>query len=333
MHISSEQTIKSIQAKLVSNLTSDEFAVLMASDLYKKVLADYKYTTSTLNYYQSYFNCDNNLSFVVMGQNVVLLYAAIHPINKEQLSYFEFPVKIFLNEYLINHSAMIDAMNIFYDQLAAICKKDSFSEILIYANPFIDSYYYEKIEADLIEYYPIIDLTLSVESIKRNVRKRFKSYINWGEQNLDTLVYDDANITREIFDQFVDFHFRVAGRKTRPQESWDIQYEMIRNKEAYLVVAKYNNDIASANLCLHGVAEVEYGVGVNDRYLSEELNLPVSHFPLFKAALYAKEKGFTSFNFNCINIPGANDKMKSIAFFKKGFSTTLRSLIVHKIKI
>ncbi|HOZ88011.1 MAG TPA: hypothetical protein PL029_09645, partial [Bacteroidia bacterium] len=222
-------------------------------------------------------------------------------------------------------------LNLFKKQIDQICSEGNYSTADIYEDPLITNLFYDKISNNHVEISAIVNLELGPELIKRVIRKRFKSYINWGEKNLETVIYDHTNITAEVYYAFQDFHERVAGRKTRPQSTWDVHFEMIKNKEAYLIVAKYKGELASANLYLHGFSEVEYGVGVNDRALSEEARLAVSHYPMYQAMVYAWKNGFKRFNLNDINNPQGDDKYKSISFYKKGFATELRSLIINQI--
>ncbi len=319
------------ELKYFNDLTPDELENFRRSAIYGDVHFDYRYTQAQVDYYQAYYDKPRNYTFVVKYGSEFLLYAAIYPINDENLAYFKFPVKVFINRNFATDPALYDALSLFKKRIEQICSEGNFKTADIYEDPLVTNLFYDKIAANRVEISAIVDLKLGPELIKKVIRKRFKSYINWGEKNLETTIYDHSNITAEVYYSFQAFHERVAGRKTRPQSTWDVHYEMIRNKEAYLIVAKYKGELASANLYLTGISEVEYGVGVNDRSLSEEAGLSVSHYPMYQAMIYAWKNGFKKFNLNDINNPSGDDKYKNISYYKKGFATELRSLIINQI--
>lgn len=318
--------------KYMSELSPEDHAVFSKSALYARVHEEYLYSERSLNYYQSYHQKFKNFSFLVRDEKEVFLYAAIHPVG-DVLSYFEFPVRIFVNDTALQNEALFDALATVKTEIAEISQREGISIMKLYDQPLVMNLFYDKIADTHTEIAGIIDLKLDPVLIKRNIRKSYKSLINWGEKHMQTTVYDATNITDAVFTFFEDFHLKVAGKKTRSHETWLLQREMIKTKEAFLVMSEYNSQIASANLFLTGTSEVFYGVGVSDRELTEVQNLAIAHYPIYKASLYAKEKGFQVFNLNALNKPQATDKEKSISFFKKGFSTQLRSTVVYELNL
>lgn len=317
--------------KYIPALTAEEMALFKKSGLYEQVAAEYLYTDLSKAYYSAYHQTSKDHSFVISAADRFLIYAAIHPIS-ETLSYFEFPVRVFVDEAFALDEVMIDALLLLKQQLTQICEEQQFRSMRFYEHPMLLNLFYDKASLQAVEVSGIIDLALSPALIKRNIRKSYKSLVNWGEKHMQTTVYDQANITQEVFDAFEDFHLKVSGKKTRSHETWALQLDMIRKGEAFLVVALYNGVMASANLFLTGTSEVFYGVGVNDRELTEVQNLAIAHYPIYRAALYAKEKGYKVFNLNTLNKPNASDKEKSISFFKKGFTSQLRSTVIYEIQ-
>lgn len=317
--------------KHITGLSMEEAALLRKSRLYEQVAEEYLYTDLSKAYYSAYHQASKDHSFVIGAGDRFLIYAAIHPIS-ETLSYFEFPMRIFVDDTFALEEVMIDALQLLKQQITQICEEYHFKGMRAYEHPLLLNLFYDKASLQAVEVSGIIDLRLSNELIKRNIRKSYKSLVNWGEKNMQTTVYDQANITQEVFDAFEAFHLKVSGKKTRSHETWALQHDMIRNGEAFLVVAMYNGAMASANLFLAGSTEVFYGVGVNDRELTEVQNLAIAHYPLYRAALYAKEKGYRVFNLNTLNKPNASEKEKSISFFKKGFTSQLKSSVIYNIQ-
>ena len=67
--------------------------------------------------------------------------------------------------------------------------------------------------------------------------------INWGEKNL-VLTFEDADtIQEESIERFRQLHIQAAGRETRSQETWQSQYEMVRNGEAFLIFGELEGEL------------------------------------------------------------------------------------------
>ncbi len=322
----------SLNVQYIKDFSKEDIIKFATTNIHSDIAYDYHYTEFETKYYAVYYNAHKHLSFCIKNKNNFLLYASIYPINDKELSYFRFPVRIFLNKDFITHPLMAETIAVFKTEIENICKQFGFTSLTMYDEPLITNLFYDKITSQQTEICAMVNLKLSSDLIKRYIRKRYKSFINWGEKNLETTIYTSKNITYDIFEKFRLFHLQVAGRSTRSKESWDIQFEQIKQDKAYLIMANYMGNLAHASLFLVGEKEVEYGVGVNDRELSENQGLPISHSTMYKAIMYAKEKGFLEFNLNEINSNLEDAKYKSISFYKKGFATHLRSRTIYHIK-
>jgi len=190
----------------------------------------------------------------------------------------------------------------------------------------IDSQLSSQIE---IEAY--INLNQPEDLIRSNVRKSYKSLINWGYGNLKLIVINKSNPDKDNFYKFKKFHVEVAGRQTRSNYSWDLQYKAILEGKAFLVLG-YNKDLlVSGAHIIHGTDVAYYGVAVNDRGLMAE-NKPLGHAILFKSIIYAKEIGLQKFILG--NIETSNDnKINDIIKYKKGFTNTLASKAKYLVQL
>ena len=165
----------------------------------------------------------------------------------------------------------------------------------------------------------VVDLSQPVQAIKANIRKSYKSLINWGMRNLYIDTLDSANASRERFDTVREFHIAVAGRETRSAETWQIQADMIAAGEAFCTLAYLNARLVAANLILLADAAY-YGVGVYERELMAE-GKPLAHAPLYCAILRAKRAGLKTFVLGEVD-PSGEAKRDGIAHFKRGFATS-----------
>ena len=48
-------------------------------------------------------------------------------------------------------------------------------------------------------------------------------------------IFDASNLDKGLWDEFMQLHFNAAKRKTRSEQSWQAQYEMIMQDGAVLI--------------------------------------------------------------------------------------------------
>ena len=167
----------------------------------------------------------------------------------------------------------------------------------------------------------VIDLGLTEAELHQRVRKSYKSLLNWGRQNLDLRLHTASSITEADMDRFHELHCHVAGRETRPQATWDIQLEMVRGGEAFVVEGHWQDELVSAALFLHSPKGCYYGVSASERELFDK---PLSHAVLWTAILHTRSLGCRWFEMGEQLYPGRggptpSDKEMNIAKFKRGF--------------
>ena len=167
----------------------------------------------------------------------------------------------------------------------------------------------------------VVDLARDAAAIKAALRKSYKSLVNWGLNNLELRVLDAQRANRDAFLAFRDFHRAVSGRSTRSDETWEIQFEMIRHGEAYAVLGSRDSRLVSANLVQHSASEAYYGVGVYDREMMAQ-RVPLAHGPLFHSILHAREIGLRKFVLGDVGA-SPDEKLGNIARFKRGFATAI----------
>ena len=157
----------------------------------------------------------------------------------------------------------------------------------------------------------VIDLTQ--DNLKQNLRKSYKSLVN----KKDGIIFSPTVYNLK------QLHLKVAGRKTRSDETWDIQEEMIRVGEAF-VIELYNDcgTLVSAALfcmnewcCYYAVAASLPGVN--------------SHPVIWSAIEYCKSEGLKRFDLG-EKLEGT-EKEKNISKFKAGFGANLEMRLTEKL--
>lgn len=164
------------------------------------------------------------------------------------------------------------------------------------------------------------DLTLPEERLYADVRKSFKSLINWGRRNL-RLAYVNRDTPDPVaFQAFRDLHAAAAGRVTRADGTWECMFAALCRGDGELVLGydSQSGALLSGTLVLDGRSTAEYASAAYDR---DRFDLPLAHWVVWHSLLRARARGMSRFVLG--DIPGeeASEKEAQIAYFKKGFSS------------
>ena len=249
--------------------------------------------------------------------------------NGNELSFRGVPICIYYQQ--VNSKVLIRVYQELFAKLEIYKQKYGISRLKIYDNHYFVFKYFDSIYETKIEHYSYIDLSQSEDEIRMNIRKSYKSLVNWGYKNLDIKIYDSNNIEENVIYQFENFHIQVSQRRTRTHESWLLQYKAVKQGMAYIVFGFFENKLAAAVLVLNSKTEAYYGVAVNDRELMTR-NLPVGHAVLLEAIFIAKRFGIKKFNLG--NVANSNDdKLNKIAKYKRGFSSVIETKLVYTFEL
>ncbi len=167
----------------------------------------------------------------------------------------------------------------------------------------------------------LVDLSLPLKEIRLRFRKSYKPLVNKGLREWRVEVHEQ--VSDETFKQFRLLHQEVAGRITRPIESWNEQRNQIDTSESFLVtVSDENESLVGAGLFVCSPYQGTYSVGVYKRELFDK---PISHPIQLKAIETLKKKGVLWYEIGQKHLKvdkgSATEKELSISQFKEGFST------------
>ncbi len=315
--------------KFIKDLDKLEMGYFKKSSLFSTINKNGILTTSNIKYNSEYFNGNySDFSLVVFKKHTFFI-AMISFSKDDTLSFFGEAIHIYdSNDNSVDLNL---AYNIFFKKILSFKKEFSFSKLYFIENEKILSKFFDKLISNSFDYQIYIDLSQSNELIKSNVRKSYKSLINWGSINLETKLIDSNNPNKIEFDTFRDFHIKISGRKTRSDKSWELQFDSVLKNEAYLVLGYFEGKLVSGAYIAHGTETAYYGVAVNDRDLMSQ-NLPIGHYVLFKSILEAKKIGLSKFVLGNLNFQN-DDKANAILKFKKGFTNTITSKPKYLIDI
>jgi len=320
-------SLSMFSVKLLRDLTVLEKGQFTSSDLFHQIQREYTYHSLSLAYNAQVFPGNyEDFSVVAFYDEKPVLCCYIFT-SGTSFRFFNDPAQIFYLE--VNPELLWMSFTKTIAFIKGLIQSHNFTELTFYSNGHFVNSFYDKIKSSRIEHFGMIDLHIQSDLIKTNVRKSYKSLINWGFHNLKLQVISGRDVELTEFIKFRDFHIHVAGRTTRSDESWMTQFEMLQQNKAYLVTGYYQDKLVAASYILHGSETAYYGIGVYDRELMAE-DLPLSHYTLYFSILHAQKLGLLYFNMGNLD-PGESAKSRSIALFKKGFTTFVQSRISYTV--
>lgn len=176
----------------------------------------------------------------------------------------------------------------------------------------------------------VVDLQNSEKELWANLRKSYQSIINKGNRTFEICVFDHTNPSYDTHELYREYHYKAAGRITRLKETFDLQYEMLRNNKAVLIGIKYENHFIAFSYFFHNTQAAYYASSSDD---DSDLvkGMAFEHSIIWAAIKYYKEKGlnflelgFALYKEHLFDQP--SDKEINISFFKKGFGGALLPL-------
>ena len=175
----------------------------------------------------------------------------------------------------------------------------------------------EKNNKDFLKYQLVIDLRKSIEDIRLGFRKSYKPLVNKALKEWQIEVCDKDH--DQIFEEFRLLHLEAAGKETRSRESWTIQKEQIKNKEAFLVTVRDESKLIGAGFFNYTRDMGMYSVAA---YKRELFDRPIGHAVQMIAIEKLKELGCKTYYLGQKASSGlSTEKEISISHFKEGFAS------------
>jgi hypothetical protein len=168
----------------------------------------------------------------------------------------------------------------------------------------------------------IIGLGKSEEKLWAELRQSYKALINKADKEFEVVLMDYRDPAFDVHDNYRILHHKAAGRVTRPIETFNLQFEMLKNDEAMLLGIKYQNQFVTFAYFIHLNRTAYYASEADD----PDIEIPVTCGPLmqWKAMQYYRARGFDymeldnqQFGPQVFDHPSKKDI--KISFFKRGF--------------
>lgn len=287
------------------------------------------YTKFGIDYYKSYSNFIDDLSFIIKKDNEYLGLAIVFLENIDN------SLSISANNGYIPSPLYIDEKveKIVFKHIDSLAQAKSIKQIKFYMETplFIENHFlpkfnllkkYDYFETNNLNLY--IDLTLDEKELWTNLNKSYKSLINKYIKNTQNqfLIMTKENASWEIFLEFYKLHCDIAGNRARKISLFEEQFKLLQNGLATLFYIKNEEEFLSFSLFFHYEKSVTYATSVSKK---EENQEPYSHFLLWNANLFFKKKNFNHIIYGSpsgVNkfggIDDINDeKQLAISFFKR----------------
>jgi FemAB family protein len=178
-----------------------------------------------------------------------------------------------------------------------------------------------------------VDLSLEIAAIKACFRKSYKSLITSGMRAWQVDVMAETN--PELWNEFRELHFKVAGRVTRSAETWELQRQAIDDGNALLVyLLNDRDDMVGGGFFNITPDEGVYSVAAYDRSLFDK---PLGHVVQYRAIEEMKRRGLRWYKIGSrvysSELPAPTEKEISISNFKEGFASHLfpQYCLTHKV--
>lgn len=185
-----------------------------------------------------------------------------------------------------------------------------------------------------LEYDLYLDLSPGWENVRTNFRDSYKSLINSGLRMWKTDVLG-SELKQKAWEEFRSLHCEAAGRKTRPDSTWEIQFQAVKQDESFVVFLRDERErMVGGGLFDLTPTEGNYSVGAYDRSLFKK---PLGHVVQALAIREMIRRRVKWYRIGARPFPGnaphSDLKERSIAHFKEGFSSHLMPvyLMTHPI--
>jgi hypothetical protein len=146
-------------------------------------------------------------------------------------------------------------------------------------------------------YTRVIDLSLNLEELIASYSKSVRSVVRINPDELEDIEiihqYSSQEEIEFAVDSLKELHLKSAGRRTRSQESWEIQREALANGKAFISQFRREGEIVSSAYFMRTKHDSYYGVSAS---IPKKNGESLSHLCIHHAIKYCKESNLRSFH-------------------------------------
>lgn len=282
-----------------------------------------------------------NRSFSIVENNniiaIVPLLIEERTINSKTMKEISFSggnTPLFVIDKGIIGKKYTDLLTEIWDRIWSIAKNEGIVRCLFKLNiqneaylrsMVIENNLYKKGLIDTSTYTCILDLSKNEDDIMSNMRKGHKAAIKKAQKSLKCVCCDITNVSGEAIEEFRRIYFMVAGKATRPDETFKMLHFFVKNGNAFLLKACLGEEIAGYTMVFLYKKHAYYAMAcVIEKFKDQD----VSHFLQWNAINYLKKHDVCFYElgdqfFSKSFFHQVSDKSISISAFKRGFGGRL----------
>jgi hypothetical protein len=284
-------------------------------------------------YHPAIHGDDHDKSFAVTVEGRVALVCLCAPLEGK-LGFYGMPLRPILRPDLENDSRLL-AVRSAFQYLDRLGKAHNLEEVVVLGGSDGNISVYEEVARQfggVVDRSPvaIVDLVAGPAAWRAALRKSSRSLVNWGRRNLSIGYVNQKTPDRIQFDRYRMFHAEVAGRVTRSDSSWDVMYNWIIQGGGELVLGTLGDTLVAGSMFVDGQEISTYASGVYDR---AQFDKPLGHYLLWLGMERAQARGLKALELGAVPARGTvTDKEYQIGYFKRGFATHIKDLVVLRWK-
>ncbi len=254
---------------------------------------------------------ENNSLAIYQGQ-LLVGYIPIYG-NGITQGFFKFPTELFLNENINEIDVLNELAEVRPCSLTLEVFADELKTVVPVRKNVIASTNLLRAEIDF----------------KRDLRKSYRSLVNWGRNNLDIQVFEKSNFTEASFNIIKQYYLDVSAMQEKDRR-WDHMRNMFLSETAFAVTGYLDGTLVSLTIIEYGRKIGYYSMGAYDKVMMTN-SVPVSFFVLYHSICIAKSKGLENLVLGYLDSNEEDKKLLNIFNFKKGFSESVNEKNVYHI--
>lgn len=211
-----------------------------------------------------------------------------------------------------------------------IAKDSAAGKIMFSLDPLMgDSFNYLQrygyLDSSILSY--VIDLTKAdlLKACRKGHQSDIKKMLE--DKTFEIFFVDAEHPSYELHEEYRLLHAKCAGRVTRPKNTFDLQFEQLKQGHAVLVGLRYKEKNIGYSYFEYSFDKALYASSADD---PEYEKLPLYHVIIFRAMEYLQKKGVRFLNTSQPSSPSIqfdyypDAKQRNIALFKRGFGGNFR---------
>lgn len=271
------------------------------------------FDSNYLNYENEYFESLNQ-SFYLTHNNEIALIKIYNSNNK-----------VYFSQIYFSEKTKYDLATIKTITNQILTELFSNSKIKMHLKEYIHSlksdvhFFYLNDKFNLNPIFELwVDLKVNEITLWNYLRSNYRNLIKKNNEHINIIFPENFEVKK-----YQNFHFKISGKKTRSDISWDFQKKMFQNNRLLVCEAYLNDEFIGFSFFNHTDYIAQYSNSVCERNFFNEYS--VTHIMIWEALKKFRNKGLKNFYLGFTRGTKFNKtKVDSINLFKSGFTSQIK---------